>query len=335
MTKLSSLILPELKVSDLSKDSDSKYFVAYKDRLFILGDKSKLVKVLKHFKEHPALKKSDYSPLNRKEQDPYSTVNSLADYAPDIVAGEYDPDNDRITILTNSGVNPETSLMVKKIAKQLRIGRAVTYKSDDETGAEDEVEVPTSDMEGGVPKIVYHGTSTVHLEEILKYGLAPDRGPSKWQGAGIYHPNHIFFAASIHDATFYAHNAVRHSEQKWGNYPIVIEFTVPDPALLGPDYDADQQSTTTRHFDRQTQTNKHTHDQSDMKSMGLSREIGKWSYEGRIPAQFIRWIYYYDHGLQQWKKSKPSTWRKLLSKADFDTLGQTPIGTHGRRKKEG
>lgn len=318
MTPKLSSIVGELRVHDLSKktDADTKFFVAYKDRLFLVDDESTLEKVAKHFEDHPALKKPQLKPF---DDEPYQAIQNVGEYAPDIVTGSIDVATGNIQIFTGTEVNPKTSLMVKKVAKQLKAKKIAQYKSDYH-GDDVTLSYRQKDLIGGIPKAGFHGTTTAHLEDILSVGLAPGKGESKWQKQGIYHNEHVFFAATFHDAAFYAHNAVHNSDHKWNNWPVVLEFTIPDPAKVGSDYDADQLSTGPRQFDTQ-QDNHYNVDKSDMKSMGLSREVGKWSYQGRIPAQFIKWVYYYNNHEKKWHKSTPATWRKLLAKTDWEMIG--------------
>jgi hypothetical protein len=309
-------LIGELHVHDLSKEGDHhKYFVAYKDRVFIVSDASKMNKVIKHLRQHPSFKrdKKDYDPL--QDTTPHNVMNTASEYSPDIVAGYYNEDDGSINVNTGADSNPKSSLLVKKIAKQLRLNSVTKQKTSFDGESDDTLTYSPDELDGGVPKIVFHGTTASHLNKILHLGLDPGRGESNWKRTGVFNYEHIFFAATFDIAEYYAHNAVA-ATKGYDNYPIVIEFTVPDPAKLGPDYDADRLSTKDNHFNGP----KHKHGKSDMSSMGLSREVGKWSYNGRIPPKFIRWVYYLNRDEGKWKKSKPSTWRKLLLTTDWEVI---------------
>jgi hypothetical protein len=317
MIKLTSL-LNELIVSDLSsKGGDRKYFVSYKDKLFLLDDGSKLNKVKKHLRKHPALigKYSAYSPLNM--DDVHEFCSGLAEASPDITVGEYFPQNNQIVVWNMQEVQPKTSLVVKKIAKQLNVDKISRYFNTPEN---DDIEktYPQSKLVGGIPSIAFHGTNTLALGNILKYGLDPGRGSSKFASQKIYHEEHIFFTAEFLEATHYAENAVRNDKKGWENYPIVIELIIPDKNLITPDYDADISVTTPRYYEKERPVEPDI--KTSMKSMGVSRETGKWGYKGRIPANFIKWVYYFNTFEKKWHKSRPDVWRKLLNNYDWEHI---------------
>ena len=48
-------LLPELKVTTLTTNDDSCYFIVYKDNLFIVDDSSDLDKLAPYFVEHPQM----------------------------------------------------------------------------------------------------------------------------------------------------------------------------------------------------------------------------------------------------------------------------------------
>jgi hypothetical protein len=321
-------ILKELRVVDLTKKKPNpelkKYFLAYKDKLFIMDENSPIhgmrARVKKHMAAHPAIGDgnggSKWSVLDVDDVEEFLT--RLSEISPDIVAGRYYPENKAITILSGQEVMPRTSLKIKKIAKQLDL-QTVTFNHRDEPHYDDDLEINYSRKQllGDVPDVVYHGTTGVALKNILKYGLWPGKGSTRF--SSIIHKHHIFFTAIFQEAKYYAINATRAEKQGWGNYPIIIEFNVPDKRLLSPDYDADTYSMSKK--DREFRTFNQLEPTTDMKPMTASREIGKWSYKGRIPASQIRWVYYYKPGIHKWFKSRPETWQKLLWNYDWDTLG--------------
>jgi len=323
MIELSSLI-NELRVVDLAKNEEqtTKYFLLYKDKLFILDDSSPFrtinSRVKRQVQPHPMLKKrKKWGPLASDDLNDF--LERMAELAPDVVVGAYNPYNHGMVVWSMSGVQPRTSLNVKKIVKQLGVDN-VTYSHIDEPKSDDkEIEYSPKKMLAGTPDVAFHGTNSNALKDILKFGLDPGRGPSKFATRKIFHPEHIFLTAVFQEALFYAFNAQRQDKrQSWGNFPIVIELEIPDKNLLYPDYDADVSTTSKRYFPK-FQDDPYT--KSDMKSMGLSREMGKWSYKGRIPASHIKWVYYYKPYGHVWKKSRPETWQKLLQNSDWETIG--------------
>lgn len=323
MIKLHSII-NELRVVNLDKSSDSqKYFLCYKDKLFILDDKSRInsltSRIKNHVKKHPGIdpKAKSWGPLS--VGDVHEFLVRMSEISTDVVVGEYYPETRSIVVWSGSEVQPRTSLNVKKIANELGLDK-VAYHHRDLPHEDDDVEVeyPKNKLLGKVPDVAFHGTNSQVLSSILKYGLDASLGNSRFAKQGIHHDEHVFFTATFHEAKFYAFNAKHQEKTHWGNYPIIIEFTIPDKALLYPDYDSDVSTTTARTFPKFQKLTKAT---SDMKSTGLTRESGKWSYKGRIPASFIRWVYYYKPFEHKWYKSKPETWVKLLNNYDWETLG--------------
>ena len=109
-------------------------------------------------------------------------------------------------------------------------------------------------------------------------------------------------------------------------FPIIIEFKVPDPALLVPDFDADTTAGSAPYYRHSVKSPTVT----AMKAMGVSRETGKWGYKGRVPASFFKWVYYYNPYLKKWKKSNPDVWQRLLDKYDIDMISWK-LGLQGYR----
>ena len=326
MIKLTTL-LTELRVIDLAKDDEetTKYFLLYKDKLFLLDSSSPFrtlnSRIKSHVKPHPGLNKdSKYGPL---QTDDFGTfIGYMSETAPDIVVGEYYPEKNAIIVWNGAGVLPKSSLNVKKIVKQLGI-ETVTYRHIDyTTSSNDDIEVDykPKQLQGGIPDVAFHGTDSNSLSNILKYGIDPGRGEGKFKDRGIIHRDHVFFTSTFEEALYYAYHSrtVSKKNKKWHAYPIIIEFKIPDKSLIYQDYDADISTTSPRHFQRPMGEPR---DKAQMKAMGLSRETGKWSYKGRIPASHILWVYYYKPFEKVWKKSRPETWSKLLDRSDWETLG--------------
>jgi len=316
-------MLDELKVKDLSSkradpnDDGSKYFLAFREHLFLVDDASNLKKVRTALGKHPAIgrKKKD-----RYDDNSFEFLRTAGEEAPDILVGKWNPKDKGLVIWDTHEIVPQTSLQVKKVAKQLG-AKTVTYSYYDHIGGDDSVDkdVPVKKLKGEAPQVMYHGTSTTRLKELLKYGLDPGRGRSQFGKVGIFHPEHIFMAATFDSATFYADNAVsndRANNRSWESFPIIIEFTVPDPDLLVPDFDADITAGAKPYYiHKNTPPTK-----TAMKAMGVSREIGKWGYKGRVPTSFFKWIYYYNPSQKKWHKSHPEVWKRLLDNYDMETI---------------
>jgi len=182
---------------------------------------------------------------------------------------------------------------------------------------------------------LYHCTTKENYENIKTKGLemrSERRGATSGNSAigdAVFttaESEEVSFFKSYYGPVVIAFNAKHESKTQWDNYPIVLELTVPDRNKIYPDFDADFSTTTPRYYSKSPGPDT----KSSMKSMGLSRETGKWGYKGRIPASFIRWVYYYKPYEGKWHKSRPDTWMKLLNHKDWEQiswkLGMQDIG---------
>lgn len=278
-------LLTELILTDLTKGrTGRKYFIVYKGKLFLFDDDSKIASIKRGLRSHPEAhpeEKGRWNILNVDDANEFAI--RVAELAPDILVGEWYPDTRGMVVWSEQEIIPQTSLNVKKAASQLGAVK-ITYRYFDYMAQGDSAEkdISVKKATGHVPNIVYHGTTSKHLKSILSYGLEPGVGKSKFASREIYHPEHIFFVATFEGAMYYAENAVHASEKElhnWDNYPIIIEFEIPDTSLLVPDYDADVSTTSKPYFQRAREPREKT----SMKASGVSREVGKWGYKGRIP----------------------------------------------------
>jgi hypothetical protein len=308
--ELNESILDELKVQNLNKSDEDIYVIAYKEHLFLVDENSDYKSLEPYFKDHPQLKDAARNIFDN--EDWYQFISELAEAAPDIMVGRYDPIQKILTLDSRGHFNARSSLILKKVVKQLKI-KKVDSEHYEYGGEEKQVTYNKNKILGDVPEIVFHGTTSNHINDILKYGLRAGKGDSKFDSQEIYHETEIFFAATFDGSKFYAYNARANS----GGIPIIFEFTIPDKSLLKPDYDADTASTNRSDYYQNQPTPKYT-SKSSMKPMGLSRETGKWGYSGRIPSKFIRWVYLYRDYDKKWIKLRPSTISKLEDKLGSD-----------------
>ncbi len=176
-------------------------------------------------------------------------------------------------------LDPKSSILVKKVVKELG-ARKVVYASGFDS--EDEEEIPSYGAKGKIADVMYHGTTSNYLENILKFGLVP--GESKTNYEGISHPDAVFFSSRIDEAL---HHAI-HTAGKVGGDPVIVNLNVPDPALLIPDYDVDMGAGDTGCFDYICHTLRSRQAGNlDTDSFSLSREVGVYGYKGRVPASAI------------------------------------------------
>ena len=308
-------MLDELIVKNLSKTkNDGKFVLAFRQYLFIMDDNSDIKKIKRVLRKHPGYKEADDT-----TNDNAGILSSMSELAPDILVGIWYANDKTLNVWRQGGIEPSTSIQVKKVAKQLG-AKTISYEYMDfsQECGEFEKEIPTKKLKGGIPDVMFHGTSTLALQSLLTYGLDPGRGNPQFGRRGIYHSDHVFMAATFEEALFYCDNAVEidRADKRGESFPIIIEFKVPDPALLVPDFDADTTAGSAPYYRHSVKSPTVT----AMKAMGVSRETGKWGYKGRVPASFFKWVYYYNPYLKKWKKSNPDVWQRLLDKYDIDMI---------------
>lgn len=309
---LNELIMTDLTTGD---DAETRYFMVHKGRLFVVDRDSKIDRAKATLKDHPEFRSIEDT------DDVHEFLIAASEAGPDILVGEWYPEDKAVVIWNQSEIIPQTSIQVKKAVQALG-AKKITFRYIDYVGGKDdaEKEISLKKITGEIPKKMYHGTSSRELSSILKYGLDPGRGPGRFGHRDVTHDEHVFLSATFEGALFYADNAVRIEKEKWNKYPIILEVEVPDPNLLAPDYDADVtagQSEAERYYQFRTDNPNQLH---TMKAMAASKETGKWGYKGRIPASFIKWVWYFNTYYKKWHKSRPDVWRKLLSNYDWETI---------------
>lgn len=187
--------------------------------------------------------------------------------------------------------DPKSSIIVKKIVKELGLSGAHYYSYGDE----EEHDVHKREMKGEVAGPFYHGTCTGNLKEILRVGLIPGRAGSNFRE--ITHPNYIFFTSRIDKARFHATNAA----EKTKSEPVIIELRIPNQNLIIQDYDIDSASGYKSDLFSNISVpglgayigGDSTEEGYKLEEtpMALSREYGIYGYNGRIPLSFIDKIY--------------------------------------------
>jgi hypothetical protein len=322
--------LTEIIVQDLSGKTDNPHrlFVGWQEKLFILDDDSDTTPVKAHLSRHPAFQE------NYSGDSVYDLVSYAgSDMPPDVVAGTYEPRDRSLYIYGSDKANPATSVILRKIVKQLKIKSI--RKTDSIT--DDDVYYSTKKMVGGIPSVGYHGTNTENLEGILERGIKPGAGIGNFELQQIHHETEVFFAATFEDAVYYSINSLYDYSRKrgWGpmpkkpnTYQAVLKVKLPDPNKIVPDYDAESHSVVDKDSPHYTHTGPPEHfGPSPMKAMTLSKEMGKFGYSGRILPSFIEWVYIWSDEEETWKKFKPATVKRLFGQLGTDWFYRYGIGT--------
>jgi len=239
-------------------------------------------------------------------EDVISSWPILSQERPDIISGYL---NNGILEIDGSidAHHPATSNMLKKIKNELHLkGIHVNGQPDidyDETG-----EFFNSEIRGTLPRKLYHGTNFSALWNIARFGLRPNSG-SNWEKAGIQHNNLIFGTTDFSTAVFHANHSLGINDDSGymdfdDDFPVVIEFLVPDKNKLHPDYDvANQTMGNSEYADHLGYTGIRDYGRMTVDDIVKANPEGRhwkntaaFAYEGRIPAKFITNIFtnFYD-----------------------------------------
>jgi hypothetical protein len=265
------------------KSPDPQYLVAFRDSIWLL-DENTPDETYQQIEDITGIEAHD--------------IDSIADFRetrPDVLLTYYSelPSLDGKAI----GLNPRTSILLKKVAHQLGLdGFSVERMHGEE---ETEQRVGKYEMGGAIPRKAYHGTSSVHIMQMLSQGLRPDTEHGNWiadqRNGGMKFKDRVFLASDPEFTYYHANSAA----EKTGGEPVVIELTIPDMNLIDFDYDVaigfkGSDSDDIHHTYRDTAAGQD-------KGFGLddhvpkmvakyspttnySRETGVFSYRGRIPA---------------------------------------------------
>lgn len=291
-TLVESLLL-EMRVVNVS---DGNKLVAYGDKIWLYGEESdwtaeQTQDFIRTAKIDLEALDMDFDYAPESLGDLIGEGESLAGWIQDI--GRHDIFTGHIrngalhqenSALNDFSFDPKSSVLIKKVAKQLGLNAAF-LSSDDFDNAQ---KISAPNMKGAPAiSIAYHGTTTNYLDSILKIGLRPrstTNSNSNYDRHKVWHDNEIFFTTKIGKAAYHA----IHAASNKGGLPLIISFSIPDPSKVIEDYDVDTESggQTYSHVpSRQVGMSKSPSIQG--KSFGLSREFGIYGYRGSIPPKFI------------------------------------------------
>ena len=288
---LISELLLEMIVRYQSPDGNE--VIAFQDSIWLIGDRTPR-RVLRDIKRATGLRGDTAEDLMRDARE----------NRPDVLAG-YIYDN-RLSVdgVVSMALNPRSSLLIKKVVQQLGLDGVNAERMDPE-GEEHSEEFRMHQLEGQIPQIVYHGTTSKYIRGILRIGIAPTTN-SNWQQLGKFRDK-IYLTASFQDAAFHAN---RTTGTAYG-IPLVIATRIPDRSKIVLDFDVGaSMHGITPAMDREGYTasvSQDTWDKKRLKTIGkydrgtdYTREIGTFGYRGRIPSNFFTAFFVSDsadHGL--------------------------------------
>lgn len=196
---------------------------------------------------------------------------------PDLCIGAFRPqDPALVTLGEGVALDPSTSLVMKRVAKLTGTARVIRILGPDTWSTD------VRRMKGRLPAVLYHGTSSVFRDGIVRHGLLTNQPPN-WLHGGS---GAAFLSATPQTA---AHHARRTASGGSGS-PIVVACR--RPSKLIPDWDVERDLV--RNPDVPS-------NDGDL----LAREAGLWAAPGGVPPIGILAIY------EPRLSLPPAQWRRV------------------------
>jgi len=240
--------------------------------------------------------------------DPYDFIENITDFF------EHRPDVINATVMNNelhidrhsmATHHPVVSQMIKKLVNDLGLQgtNVAQFGSDDDIYNYHNKFQSTGDL----PDTLFHGTHSGHLIQIAKTGLRAGQAESNWKDAGISHPNLIFGSVEINDTVFHANKTsgmgdtgeTYYESDPDTEFPVIIEFKLPDKNLIVPDYDVaalflgrTEQTDSLGYGNSGSYYSQHSSEISDNNPEERAwKSTGIYGYKGRIPPSHIIKVY--------------------------------------------
>jgi hypothetical protein len=290
--------------------SSSVQFLAFRQDLWV-GSYDKIEEISpgiieKILAEHPRRDQI----LEHERYFPDNACDFVQDYIPDALCGYFDRKTKQINI--SSGPSVPSSPLIRKVLETLR-ARSVEQEYPDEKTQVYKKKDIRGDWDWKKP--FYHGTSSEYFKGIVRLGLMPMPGQTNYEG--IVHEDAVFLTPILNEAEHHAfHTARGKYDSRSGEYkknfvPMVVVVSIPDPARIIPDYDVDLSAEATWYG--------HTNDPQSfysVDSMKASKHGGLFGYQGRIPAKFIRSLFFYSFVDKKWMRLTPDKFAKAIRGVD-------------------
>lgn len=299
-------VINELIVNSMSSNNQPS-IIAWKDKIFIIDKDTKDLTPVIEFLKQTSYYKRYHGGLESKPSHPTEPdVDDVMDFAKeleDAVVGQWRKDEKELYLYTNN-INPSTSLLLRKVIKQLGIHKVTRDTPDDK-----QLTTHRKNIKGEIPDVLYHGTNSKYIENILQWGILPpgeSGSESNWARQKIYHYEVIFLTSTQDNAFAYSYISARQNNA----YPFVFQVRIPDKNLFIPDFDADPDRETQQYSNIEPCKNT----TFSMRPSTMSLHTGKFGYTGKISPQFIDWIYFKigEHG-EHIKKIRPATLKKAIN----------------------
>lgn len=257
--------------------SNNKFVIAFQKDIFIFNDDDlydELPTILQQLKEYLPEYRIDIS-LTNDTLDIYEVFEILVDRVNDIVCAKLTND----TLIVYKGkIDNRNSLLIYKIVHQFKI----TYVYDEDVFYDETLIEPT--ILDRFPNVGFHGTSSTYLTSILRSVLNQSGTNKNWNFVLVKEiEGRIYFTTKSITALFHA-NRTTDKIVKSG-VPIIIEFVIPDKNRIVPDRDVIKYTGITKGTESAKRTS------ISQKPLSLSKELGIYAYDERVPASFIQAIW--------------------------------------------
>lgn len=293
-----------LELINKNDTTDYEHIFNYKENIYFLNDDEELPEgLINDFN----LGDVDYYDF----EDTYELIEYLRDKSNINIIHLTVDDSDTLRYSVDDfSQNPFTSVQFKKLLLHLsrkngykyiyidssisrEIGDEYFEDTTDELYLINQIIKNKKDINVKLPKKMYHGTSSAHIEEILKKGLLSRVGTTNFDS--IDHEDINYLIDSKTKAIFYADNATRIED----GVPIILEFdtTKLDTSKMILDYDIYvdyvRDGTIERYDDifYGTGSNRPLVKLDDIQ-INNPTKFDRFGYVGRIPASFITNVYY-------------------------------------------
>lgn len=281
-------ILNEMVVRTPQGD-DNPNLIAHRDSIWLLPDRNEEIE--------PEIAEDIAARTGLPVRELFDDLYDEHDGRPDILFGRLY--NDSLYVMHNSdtGYNPVTSLLIKKVVKQLGLS-SVNQSHMGYAGDENEIETYRHELQGRIPDIVYHGTNTRFMREILSKGLGPNEN-ANWPRVGKFY-DRVFLTARQEYAQFHAMRSA-----KKGGTPIIIATRIPNRDLIVPDFDiagtyygaGHERTNAAGYTDTMRSSGHYAHVGPSLSDINkhsaktdFTRETGVFAYKGRIPSSFFEYF---------------------------------------------
>lgn len=276
------------------------YFLNYSKNSFLEKTKNLVDKLNKQFP-------LNISPENINSFDSAINFFERGVQKPYFITGQFYTKEGEISveIFHNQTFNPLVSGDLKKILDFLK-GIKFIKIGNKEINRNDILLNKTSKKQIKMPKTIYHGTSSVYLDEILKKGIVPKPENTAFK---IKHKKYIFLTTSFESAYFYARSAAA-KYMNSNSLPIILEINGEklNKNKVKFDYDFYKQfiGKGDEHYNKHFGINNNDLPLSNIGYNNMGAIFSKFGYDGIIFPNWIENVYKFKniYNSKDYKKHK-------------------------------